>query len=69
AKVWKNGVNTHITNGSANASSVYVSGTDVYVAGNGFTGTKYGAIVWKNGVGTLLTNGANKSDAYSVFVH
>ena len=35
AKIWKNGIATALTNSTylADANSVYVSGTDVYVAG------------------------------------
>ncbi len=67
AKVWKNGVATSlsIATDSAEAYSVYVSGTDVYVAGT----ANNRARVWKNGVGTNLTTGANGAGlAQSVFV-
>ena len=61
---------TLLTNGSgpAYARSVYVSGTDVYVAGEQREGTKTVAKVWKNGVETSLTNGSNDGGAYSIFV-
>ena len=70
AKVWKNGVATALTNGSndAEANSVFVFGTDVYVTGEEFNGTKYVAKIWKNGVATSLTNGANDAYAFSIFV-
>ncbi len=56
---------TSLTNGSnhAKANSVYVSGTDVYVAGYESNGTKSVAKVWKNGVATSLTNGSNNEEA------
>jgi hypothetical protein len=48
---------------------VYVSGTDVYVAGDEYSGTKSVAKFWKNGVATSLTNGSNDAFAYSIFVN
>jgi hypothetical protein len=44
-------------NGAAygNASSIFVSGKDVYVAGT----TAQGAVLWNNGVATLLAAGGN----------
>ena len=61
---------TSLTNGTNNAGaeSVYVSGTDVYVAGYENNGTKDVAKVWKNGVGTSLTDGSNWAIARSIFV-
>ncbi len=66
ATLWKNGVPIALTNNpdSSEAYSVYVTGIDVYVAGN--IGRK--AVVWKNGVATNLTNGITKVQALSVFV-
>ena len=70
AKLWKNGVETSLTNGTNNAVaySVYVFGTDVYVTGFENNGTKDVAKIWKNGVATSLTNGLNEAEAYSIFV-
>ena len=46
------------------ANSVFVSGSDVYVAGH------YGnyAKVWKNGIATDLSDGTELAEARSVFV-
>lgn len=59
AVLWKNGVVTYLTDGShqAAANSVFVSGTDVYVAG--YENSTWGDIakVWKNGVATKLDGG------------
>jgi hypothetical protein len=65
AKVWKNGVATSLTDGTYNAwaSSVFVSGSDVYVAG---TDGRV-AILWKNGVATALSS-VYGTTANSVFV-
>lgn len=73
--VWKNGIATPITdknNANTYASSIFVSGTDVYVAGrdsalNG--GEVNVATVWKNGVKTSLTTGQNgDAGADDIFV-
>jgi hypothetical protein len=67
AKVWKNGLATNLSilTDSAEAYSVFVSGTDVYVAGE----KNRKATVWKNGVATILTTGTNiVGYANSVFV-
>jgi hypothetical protein len=68
AKYWKNGVATNLTDGTQNAyaSSIFVSGSDIHVAGRELNSGIYMARYWKNGKSVTLTNGA--SEAYSVFV-
>lgn len=60
AVIWKNGVREVIT-GCEQAISVFVTGTDVYIAGND---TESNAAYWKNGVKTILPVSAT-SDASS----
>ena len=73
AAVWKNGVVTQLSDGTrqAYARAVFVSGSDVYVAGfeRNLTNTFGIATIWKNGVGTVLTTAPNTaSDAFAVYV-
>ena len=71
ANIWKNGVLTNLNNGSLFklSNSIFVSGTDVYVAGIERTSDpKDIAIVWKNGVASPLTIGSDVAEANSVFV-
>jgi hypothetical protein len=61
AKYWKNGVPVELTNGlnAAIAYSIFVSGTDLYVAGYAcqtMTPDCPRATYWKNGVPVQLTN-------------
>lgn len=58
ALYWKNGVLTILSdpNSSALAYGIYVSGTDVYVAGYLGTFVRTG-VYWKNGVATTLGSG------------
>ena len=67
AKLWKNGIETNLSDGTelADARSVFVSGQDVYVAGDIFSR----GVLWKNGVATNISNDSViSSTAYSVFV-
>ncbi len=63
ATSWKNGIASYLTGGTntAQAHSVYVAGTDVYVAGTDFGNATY----WKNGTSNSL---GVSSAIYSVFV-
>ena len=65
AKIWKNGRAESLSDGtiSARANSVYVSGTDVYVAGNLRDRI---AKLWINGVGKILANEKSYAHAKSV---
>lgn len=68
AAYWKNGIETDLTNGTkaAGAWSIWVSGSDVYVAGGDNNGIEY----WKNGnmVTVPVTGTFTQGSTYSVFV-
>ncbi|MFZ1264106.1 MAG: hypothetical protein WAT34_11420, partial [Chitinophagaceae bacterium] len=70
ATVWKDSVATTLTDGTSNASgnSVFVSGSDVYVAGyeQNNSGSEV-AKIWKNGTATALTDGTLDAILYSVY--
>ncbi|MDJ1505310.1 hypothetical protein [Xanthocytophaga agilis] len=71
AVVWKNGVVTGVLATGAqqlDLNEIYVSGTDVYVAGFVDDGKHGSGVVWKNGVATELTDNATHSSANSIFV-
>jgi hypothetical protein len=71
AIVWKDGMSDNPVLGDnyqalTYASAVFVSGSDVYIAGGNQTGV---ATLWKNGVNTDLTAYTSPSLAYSVYVN
>ena len=70
AKYWKNDEAVELTGGStiAFASAIFVSGTDVYVAGSEHNGSKYVAKYWKNGVAVELSGGITDARASSISV-
>ena len=62
---WTHGVATILTS-SGNPTAVYVSGSDVSVAGFINTGTSNSPVYWKNGAITSLTDNPIESVARSV---
>jgi len=70
ATLWQNGVPAYLTSGvtKAAAKGVYVSGTDVYVAGYEHIGSYDVARIWKNGVATSLSAGTSNAQANAVFI-
>lgn len=75
AQYWDQGVATNLVDnlvdsiggniiGLPNTTGIYVSGTDVYLAGVVSGTGAYAAVFWKNGVATILGNGS----ANSIFV-
>ncbi|WP_271766735.1 cadherin repeat domain-containing protein [Aquimarina algiphila] len=72
ARVWRNGNPINLSNGNneAYALSVFVEGTDVYVAGFADSSSSMNntAVVWKNGTITELTDGSSSSMANAVYV-
>ena len=69
--LWRSGPPTVLStaNKDGAATSVFVAGSDVYVAGYEFNGTNYVATLWKNGAAApALTNGTTYSSASAVFV-
>ena len=71
AKYWKNGGNpiTLTSSSCAEAMSIAVSGTDVYVAGLESNGSNIlVAKYWKNGVAVNLTDGTQTAQANSIAV-
>jgi hypothetical protein len=75
AVYWKNGTEIPLSNGASNSStvdavatSIYVSGTDVYVSGYVPFATIRGAVYWKNGVLAPLSDGSQYAQANGIFV-
>lgn len=70
AKLWKNGTSISLTEGTreANAFSVAISGTDVYVVGYESNGTRHVAKIWKNGIATSLSDGSSEAEARAIVI-
>jgi hypothetical protein len=69
AKIWKNGVATHLSNvNSSGAFSVFVSGDSTYTAGWESTAEGYVAKLWRNKKSTTLSQADGKAYAKAVFV-
>ena len=72
--IWKDGTIQDLGNGVVNGqvSSVFVSGNDVYAAGQIFPDSTnfsiHKAALWKNGVLEILPNGGTQSRVYSICV-
>ncbi|HET9745506.1 MAG TPA: PKD domain-containing protein [Chitinophagaceae bacterium] len=64
--LWKNGMAQNLVGGESSAYSVFVSGSDVYVAGSWYAGEF--AKLWKNGEEQNFSSGDQFAEAYSVFV-
>lgn len=54
AAFWKNGVDQNLSQVFSQATSVFVSGNDVYIVGTSFDSGHNNAILWKNGVAQQL---------------
>lgn len=71
ALLWINGELTELTSGQtdAEAFSVYVDGSDVYVAGYEYENSTPIAKYWKNGVSVALTDGTRDASANAIVVN
>jgi uncharacterized protein YjdB len=70
AVVWKNGARMQLSDADSLSESIFVCGSDVYVAGYTLTDGNWWenrATLWKNGIPQMLPSDAY-SEAYSVFV-
>lgn len=72
AGYWKNGVFTQLGSGmkTSYATSIFISGNDVYVGGYESNGTVNVAKCWKNGIEiNTYTDGTKASQVQSIFVN
>ncbi|NOS93880.1 MAG: IPT/TIG domain-containing protein [Cyclobacteriaceae bacterium] len=70
ALYWKNGIAVPLTNGSnlSFAHSIFLYGSDIFVAGNEFNGTAKVGKYWKNGSAVNLTNGFFDCSPWGIIV-
>jgi len=76
AILWKNGIATNLSNGNtiASATSIFVTGSDVYVCGYEYVPTFINSIgspsgkIWKNGVPGAVSKTNNNLIPNSIFV-
>ena len=69
---WRNGVAVPLTTSTSfsYATSIAISGNDVYVAGFMTTGNSYNiATYWKNGNAVMLTDGSNNARVTSIAIN
>ena len=70
AKYWKNGNPVSLSDGTtlANAGSIVVVGSDVYVSGSEFIGSSWVVKYWKNGHPVSLSDGTKNTHSGSIAV-
>ena len=63
AQYWKNGVPVILSDSTMNETTcgIFVSGSDVYLAGNQFTGTSARAKYWKNGNPVIISDSGGQA--------
>jgi hypothetical protein len=67
AVYWKNGTMVKLGNAPSYASSIVISGTDVYIAGIAEVNNVYCAVYWKNGMlSTLATTPYSVANAITI---
>lgn len=69
--MWKNGVRTKLPllagYISGHAQSIYISGSNIFIAGSQNDGHDNAAVLWKNGVATKLNNTKGDAAARAVY--
>ena len=69
-KYWKNEKEIPLSDGkhTTHVTAMFVSGSDVYIAGIENTGKENMAVYWKNGEKVTLTDGSKEAHGQSIFV-
>jgi hypothetical protein len=68
AAYWKNDQAFTLSTGEGSSRSIFLSGTDVYVAGTQGDYYRSVALYWKNGQETILSGSSEAMIASSIFV-